>query len=232
MSDLNKNIRILICDDHAIVRSGLVKLLADQNWIYIVAEAENGEELIHKNAIYLPDLILADISMPVLSGIDAVKIIKQDYPDVKVLFLSMLFDEQYVYCAVKVGASGLVSKNIAKDELLYALREVSLGRKYFGPLYNENKVKEIVKKYDDNSNISFNTLGVKLTAREEEILKYMSLGLMSEEIAEKMNLGKRTVDKARTDIMQNFNLKSLPALISFAVRYTESKKISNVTIDF
>jgi DNA-binding NarL/FixJ family response regulator len=232
MTETNKSIRILICDDHAIVRSGLVKLLEEEDWIYTVAEAENGEDMIRKNEAYRPDLILADISMPILSGIDAVKKIKKDYPNVKVLFLSMLYDEQYVYCAIKIGALGLVSKDVSKDELLYALREVSEGREYYGPLYDNKKVKDIIRKYDDNKNISFNAVGVQLTSREEEVLKYVSQGMMSEEISKIMNLGKRTVDKVRTDIMQNFNLKSLPALISFAVRYTESKKNSNTTIVF
>jgi DNA-binding NarL/FixJ family response regulator len=232
MSELNKNIRILVCDDHAIVRGGIVKLLEEEDWIYLVAEAEDGEDLIRKNETFRPDLILDDISMPKLSGIDAVKRIKQDYPEVKALFLSMLFDEQYIYCALKVGALGLISKNVSKGELLYAIREISSGKKYFGPLYDDNKIQDILDKYDSNKNISFNTLGVKLKDREEEILKYISQGLLSEEIAEKMNLGKRTVDRTRTEIMQTYNLKSLPALISFAVRYTESKKNSNVTIDF
>ena len=232
MSDINKSTRILICDDHAIVRSGLAKLLESEDWLYLVGEAEDGEDLIRKFESCRPDMLLVDISMPVLSGIAAVKKIKETYPDVKVLFLSMLFDEQYIYCAIKVGALGLLSKNISKDELLYALKEVSSGRQYFGPLYDDKKVKDIVVKYNDNSDISLDTVGVKLTNREEEVLKYVSQGLTSEEIAEKMNLGKRTIDKIRTEFMQNYNLKSLPALISFAVRYTESKKNSNVTIDF
>ena len=232
MPDSIKNIRILICDDHALVRSGIIKLLEEERWIYIVGEAENGEDMIQKYVSLRPDLILADISMPVMSGIDAVKRIKQKYRDAIILFLSMLFDEQYVYCAIKVGALGLLSKNVSKDELLYALREVTSGRKYFGPLFNDKKILEIIKKYDSNTIISLDTAGVKMTSREEEVLKYVSEGLMSEEIGEKMNMGKRNVDKVRIEIMQKFDLKSLPALISFAIHYTENKKNSNVTIDF
>jgi DNA-binding NarL/FixJ family response regulator len=230
MQDFRNNIRILICDDHSLVRSGIIKLLEEEDWIYIVGEAENGEEMIQKYISLKPDLILADISMPILSGIDSAKRIIHNYPKAKILFLSMLFDEQYVYCAVKVGAAGLLSKNVSKDELIYAIREVSSGRKYFGPLFDDKKVKEIINKYDEN--LSNNSISVKLTDREEVILKYISQGLMSEEIAEKMNLGKRTVDNIRTNIMQNFDLKSLPALISFAIHYIEFKKNSNVTIDF
>jgi len=232
MPDSIKNIRILICDDHEIVRSGIAKLLDEERWIYIAGEAENGEEMIRKYISLRPDLILADISMPIMSGIEAVKRIKQDYPEAKILFLSMLFDEQYVYCAIKLGASGLLSKNISKDELIYALREITLGRKYFGPLYNDKKISEIIKKYDNSSNLTFDTASVKMTNREEEVLNYISQGLMTEEIGEKMNLGKRTLDKVRTSIMQKFDLKSLPALISFAIHHVENKKNSNVTIDF
>jgi DNA-binding NarL/FixJ family response regulator len=232
MPDSIKNIRVLICDDHALVRSGIIKLLEDENWIYIIGEAENGEEMIQKYISLRPDLILADISMPVMSGIDAVKRIRQDYPEANILFLSMLSDEQYIYCAVKVGAAGLLSKNVSKDELLYALREITSGGKYFGPLYNDRKIAEIIKKYDSNTATYMDTVGVNLTNREEEVLNYISQGLMSEEIGGKMNLGKRTIDKIRVGIMQKFDLKSLPALISFAIHYMENKRNSNVTIDF
>jgi two-component system, NarL family, response regulator NreC len=232
MNELNKNIRILICDDHALVRSGIIKLLKEENWIYIVGEAENGEDMIQKYISLKPDLILADISMPVLSGIDAVKRIKINYPEAKILFLSMLSDEQYIYCAIKVGAVGLLSKNVSEDELIYALREVSSGKKYFGPLFDDKKILEITKKYDGNTIFSLDTADVKLTNREEEVLKYVSQGLISEEIGEKLSLGKRTVDKVRINIMQKYDLKSLPALISFAIHYTENKKNINGTLDF
>jgi two-component system, NarL family, response regulator NreC len=230
MPDSQNNIRLLICDDHALVRSGIAKLLEEEKWIYIIGEAENGEEMIQKYISLRPDLILADISMPVMSGIDAVKRIKEDYPEAKILFLSMLFDEQYIYCAIKVGASGLLSKNVSKDELLYALREISQGKKYFGPQYNDRKISEIIKKYDSDANLNLETVGIKMTNREEEVLKYISQGLMSEEIGEKMNLGKRTIDKIRASIMQKFDIKSLPSLISFAIHYIENKKNNNITI--
>ena len=232
MANSDKNTRLLICDDHALVRSGIIKLLEDERWIYIIGQAENGEDMIRKYITFRPDLILADISMPVMSGIEAVKRIKEDYPKAKILFLSMLCDEQYVYCAIKVGASGLLSKNILKDELLYAIREIISGGQYFGPLYNDKRILDIIKKYDSNTHSTLNTVGVKMTNREEEVLNYISQGLMSEEIGEKMKLGKRTIDKVRVNIMQKFNLKSLPALISFAIHYIENKNNSNVTIDF
>jgi two-component system response regulator NreC len=231
MSDFIKDVRILICDDHAIVRSGLAKLLAEENWIYSVGEAENGEDMVRKYELFRPDLVLADISMPRMSGIEAVKIIMSKYPNAKILFLSMLFDDQYIYCAIKVGAAGLISKNISRDELIYAIKEVSLGRQYFGPLYDYKKIREIIKKYDGNDNLSFNIAYIKMTCREEEIVNYISQGLTSDEIAEKLNLGKRTVDKIRSNVMQKFDLKTLPALISFAIHYIEDKKNSNTTID-
>jgi DNA-binding NarL/FixJ family response regulator len=225
MPDTIRNIRILICDDHTLVRNGIVKLLEEEkDWIYIVGQAENGEEMIRKYEFTRPDLVLADISMPVLSGMDAAKRIILHHPEAKILFLSMLYDEQYVYSAIKVGAVGILSKSISKDELIFAIKEVLSDRKYFGPLYDDNIIKEILTKYDNDSDLPLDIVGVKITDREEEILKYVSEGLMSEEIGEKMNLGKRTIDKARIELMQKFNLKSLPALISFAIRLTENKK--------
>ena len=230
MNDTTENIRILLCDDHALVRSGIVKLMEDETWIYITGEAENGEDMIQKYISLRPDLILADISMPVMSGIDAAKRIMQDYPEAKILFLSQLFDEQYIYCAIKVGAMGLLSKNVSKDELLYGLRRVSSGGQYFGPLYDDKKISEIIDKYDSDTNLTLDTVGIRMSNREKEVLKYISQGLISEEIGEKMNLGKRTIDKVRVSIMHKFDLKSLPALISFAIHYTENRKDSTSII--
>jgi len=232
MIENDRNIRLMVCEDHAIVRSGLIKLMEDVNWICLVCEAEDGEDMIKKYEIYLPDLILADIAMPILSGIDALKLLITDYPSIKVLFLSMYSDDQYIYSAIKAGAMGYLTKNISKDELLHALKEVSLGRKYFGPLYNDKNIAALLNKYDGTKNTNPNLIGTKMTYREEKILTFVGQGLMSSEIAQKMNLGKRSVDKIRGEIMQKFELKTLPAFIRFATNYAEGKKNSNVTIDF
>jgi len=218
------NIRILICDDHALLRSGIIGLLENEPGIFIIGEAEDGNDLIAKYELLKPDLVIADISMPRLSGTDAVKELKLKYPDIKVLFLSMLQGDLYIYYAAKVGGLGLVGKNIAKGELLFAINEVNNGRYYFGPLYDEEKIKEVLKKYDNEPvGIKFNFY-IKLTETEEKILEYISDGLTSSEIAGKLSLSKRTIDDYRVNIMQKCEVKNHMSMVKFAVLYTELKK--------
>lgn len=220
------SIRILICDDHALLRSGIISLLHDEPGIFIIGEAEDGYDLIDKYELLKPDLVIADISMPRLTGTDAVKELKLKHPDIKVLFLSMLQGELYIYYAAKVGGLGLINKNIAKGELLFAIHEVYNERNYFGPLNDDDKIKKIIKKYDNQPvGIKFNP-GKELTEMEDKILEFISEGLSSIEIAGKLCLSRRTIDTHRVNIMHKFELKNSLALIRFAFLYTESKRTS------
>jgi DNA-binding NarL/FixJ family response regulator len=219
------NIRILICDDHALLRSGIIGHLENEPGIFVIGEAENGNDLIAKYELLKPDLVIADISMPGLSGTDAVKELKLKYPAIKVLFLSILQGEVYIYYTAKVGGLGLVGKNIVKGELLFAINEVYNGRYYFGPLYDEETIKEILKKYDNQPVGKKFTTNIKLTETEEKILEHISDGLSSFEIAGKLSLSKRTIDDYRVKIMQKYEVKNHISLVKFAILYTESKKI-------
>ena len=218
------NIRILICDDHALVRSGIIGLLNNKPGIFVVGEAVDGNDMIRKYEILKPDLVISDISMPGLSGTDAVKELKSKYPDIKVLFVSMFLGEVYIYFIAKVGGLGLVDKSIAQGELLFAINEVYNGRYYFGPKYNEEQIKEILKRYDHEPvGIKFN-LDKQLTEREDKILEYISEGFSNIEIAKKLCISSRTIESHRSDIMRRFELKNSLALIRFAFLYTESKR--------
>jgi|CZKP01.1.fsa_nt_gi DNA-binding NarL/FixJ family response regulator len=219
------NIRILICDDHALLRSGIIGLLDNQPGLYVIGEAENGNELIEKYDLLKPDMVITDISMPGLSGTDAVTELKLKHPGIKVLFLSIFKGEPYIYLAIKVGGLGLVGKNIAKGELLLAINEIYNGRYYFGPQYNDQRIKELIKKYDNQPvGIKFTSF-IDITEIENNILDYISEGLSSNEIAEKLSLSRRTIDTHRVDIMRKYELKNTLALIRFAFLYTESKRI-------
>jgi two-component system, NarL family, response regulator NreC len=220
------NIRILICDDHALLRSGIIGLLEKEPGIFIVGEAENGNDLIEKYELLKPDLVITDISMPDLSGTDAVKELKLKHPHIKVLFISMLQGEHYIYCAIKAGGLGLIDKSVIRGELLFAINEVYSGRYYFGPRYDEQRVQEIINKYDTKPvRIQFDS-DIVLSEIEDKILEYISEGLSSFEIAEKLHIGRRTIDTHRAEIMHKHKLKNSLALIKFAVLYTEYKKSS------
>jgi two-component system, NarL family, nitrate/nitrite response regulator NarL len=216
--------RILICDDHALIRSGIINHFVNEPGYYLVGEAVNGQDLIQKYELLKPDLIITDISMPVLSGTDAVKELKSKHPDIKALFISVLEGEAYIYLTLKVGGLGLISKDITKGELLCAINEVYHGRHYFGPRYNEDGIKRILKKYNTEPvGIIFNPER-KLTEIEEIILGHISDGMSTAEIAEIMDVSPRTIDTHRSDIIHKYDLKNTLALICFAVNYTVFKK--------
>ena len=221
-----KNLRILICDDHNLLRTGIIQKLENAPGIFVVGEAVDGNDLIKKYEILKPDFIITDISMPDLSGTDAIKKLKLTYPDIKVLFISMYQGELYIYYVLKAGGHGLVAKNIEKGELLFAINEITNGRYSFGHHINDEKLNEIIKKYDNQPiGIKINT-DIKLSKAEEKILELISDGLSSLEISEQLTISKRTVDSSRSKIMSKFEMKNNSALVKFAILYTEFRKFS------
>ncbi|MGE5411181.1 MAG: response regulator transcription factor [Clostridiales bacterium] len=216
---MNQSIRIIVADDHALFRSGIISLLDDAREIFVVGQVEDGQELVNKYFELKPDVLLSDISMPVISGTEAVKRIKETDPNVKALFLSMHEGEEYIYHCLKAGALGLISKNILRGELVYAIRAVFNGNKYFGANWTEERLEELIRKYDSSeADESFNSSG--LSEREIEILKLIGQGFTSTEIAEKTTLSKRTIDTHRVHLMQKLNVKNLPELIKYAIQFT------------
>lgn len=221
--NLIEPIRILIADDHQLFRSGISSLLDEVQDIVIVGEAENGEQTIEKYFELKPDIILLDIAMPKLNGLDALKKIKQKDKNVKVIFLSMHDSEEYIYFADKLGAKGLISKNTLKGELIFAIKTVHNDEKYFGKYYDDDRLKELRKKYKGSSSSTLDDY-VALTDKEREILKYIAQGLLSKEIGDKLGITKRTVDYHRSRIMQRLGIKTLPEFISYAVKFSISSK--------
>jgi DNA-binding NarL/FixJ family response regulator len=217
-------IRILIADDHQLFRSGINSLLDDDSDVVIIGEAETGGQLIEKYFVLQPDIMLLDISMPDMSGIDAFKTIRRKDKDAKALFLSMHDSEEYIYYTYKVGGMGLLSKNTIKGELIFAIKTVYAGNKYFGKKYDLTKLKEIENKYKQ-STVFENDEYVHLTARERKILEYISKGILSNEMAELLGLSKRAIDHSRAKLMQKLNIKSLPEFISYAVKFSMANNI-------
>ncbi len=219
-----KNITLIVADDHSLFRSGIASLLSGEPEIIIIAEAANGEELIEKYLRVEPDVLLVDIQMPVLNGTRAVAELKKQFPDIKALFLSMYDGEEYIYHCLKVGGLGLINKNIMKGELIYAIRQVYNGQKYFGRQYNDDMLNDIYNKYENlKASLSQNAL-VKFTPREEEVLKFISRGLTSSEIAAQLGVSKRTIDSHRFRLIQKLDLNSLPDLIKYAIQYEKIHK--------
>ena len=202
-----------------------MSLLNAEPDIYIVGEAADGEEMVEKFELLNPALVLADISMPKKSGIEAASEIRGLHPDAKIIFITMLTGEDVLYSAVKSGAMGLVTKGSARGELLYAIREVSEGRRYFGPLYPDEKIAELLEKFSHPENRNTSNLFDDLTLQEKSVLEYIAEGKGTSEIAEAMEVGKRAVESYRYNINKKRDLKSQHALFLLAIKYSEYKKL-------
>ena len=216
-------IRVLIADDHQLFRQGMVKLLEESKEICVVGEAADGQALIHQYYICKPDIILSDISMPVKSGIEAVKKICESEKGVKALFLSMYSGDEYVYSVLEAGGKGLLNKNAMAGEVINAIRTVVDGEPYFIG-YTEESLLKLRRKYMQASAKSNRASIETLTDKEREVLMLIGDGLSSVQISEKMFISKRTVDSHRSKILDKLNIKSLPELMKAAVEYAYSKK--------
>ena len=219
----NSKIKVLIADDHTLFRKGIIKILSDLPRVFVVGEAENGEELVKKYFEVYPDVILVDIAMPIMSGPAAInKILKRD-PKAKALFLSMHDSEEYIYKVLDCGGKGLISKNIAEGELTYALDLIFNGDRYFRGGWTKDKLEELVRHYESHE-IELTDSEGELNFREEQILKYLNDGLSSKDMAEKLNISKKTIDFYRSTLMKRFDLKTPTDLIRFAIKYFEGDK--------
>lgn len=219
----NPKIKVLIADDHTLFRKGIIKILNELLQVFVIGEAENGEELIKKYFELYPDVVLIDIAMPIMSGPAAFnKILKRD-PKAKALFLSMYDSEEYIYRVLECGGKGLISKNIVEGELTYALEAVFNGEKYFRGGWNDKKLEDLVKRFESRQ-IDFTDSDNEINFREEQILKYINDGLSSKEMAERLNISKKTIDFYRSSLMKRFDLKTPTELVRFAIKYFEDKK--------
>jgi DNA-binding NarL/FixJ family response regulator len=215
---LNPVIKILVADDHTLFRQGVIRLLSDNQNFVVVAEAENGEELYKKYFQVKPDVVLADISMPDLSGIEAFEKIKAVDKSVKVLFLSMFESEDYVYETYKSGAMGLINKNILEGELYFAIQNVYKGKKYFGSRWDELSLQKLVKDFEQSPKFA-NDSPTNYSEKEIKILDLISRGLTSKEIAEQLYLSKKSIDYYRANLMRKADVKNKSELIKFAVNF-------------
>jgi two-component system response regulator NreC len=208
-------IRILLADDHALIRSGIATLLQGANDLEVVGEASDGEEAIEKTQLLKPDVVVIDLSMPRLSGIEATKVITRRFPAVHVLVLTMHENEEYVYQILRSGASGYVLKSAGKDELSTAIRAVAKGEKFFSPRVSEIMAEGYVRRADGEAPSSRSE--VPLTKREREILALVVQGLTNQQIANMLYISPRTVDTHRTNIMQKLDIHDLANLVRFAI---------------
>ncbi len=212
---MNRIPRILLADDHAVLRSGLRLLLTSQNEFEIVGEASSGMETLSLAEQLQPDLILLDLSMPALGGLDALPTLRKLVPLARVLILTMHDDPQYLRQALKNGASGYVLKKAADAELLSAMRAVLRGEVYVHPSMTRILLEDMLP--DSQSANRENAWG-SLSEREQEALKLVALGHTSAEIAEQLKLSAKTVETYRARGMEKLGLRTRAALVRFALQ--------------
>jgi len=219
---LNTTIKILVADDHKLFRRGIVRLLEDHSNLYVISEAENGQQLIEEYFNVCPDIILVDIAMPIMSGVVAVERIKEKDPNVRALFISMFDNDEYIYKVLKCGGKGLLNKNIMEGELIYAIEQVYKNQKYFRGKPTEQDLEKLVEEFESHHKEQ-SVQELDINFREEQILKFLNLGLSSKDMADKLNLSKKTIDFYRSTLMRKFDLKSTTDLIRFSIKYFEEK---------
>ncbi len=210
-------IRILLADDHTLIRSGIATLLQSIKDFSVVGEAEDGEDAVQKTSELHPAVVVIDLSMPKLSGIEATKIIKKRYPDTNVLVLTMHENEEYVYQILKSGASGYVLKSAGRDELAAAIRAAAKGERFFSPRISQIMAEGYVKRVEGSSDAPKEL--VTLTRREREILALVAAGMTNQQIAEQLFISPRTVDTHRTNIMQKLEIHDLANLVRYAIEH-------------
>ena len=210
-------IRVLLAEDHNIVRNGIRSLLNKQADIEVVAEATDGFEVLQKLEEGIEaDLILTDINMPQLNGIALVEHLKEKQPDLKVIILSMLDHENYVMKAVNSGACGYLLKNIGEEEMMFAIRHVTSGNLYVCSELTSKIVNKLSTIPDENSKET--KITVDLSRREIEILLLIAEGFTNNEIAEKLFTSRRTVEGHRQNLLEKTGARNTATLIRFAVR--------------
>jgi DNA-binding NarL/FixJ family response regulator len=213
---MNK-IRILLADDHPMVRSGLIKLLEPFKEFIIIGEASDGEEAVAMTKKLEPDVVIIDLSMPKLSGVEATKIIRKNFPSAKVLVLTMYDNEEYVYQILKSGAGGYMLKNSGRDELAAAIRAVARGDRFFSPRVSEIVMEAYLRKSEGRDDLPMTDDDLPLTKREREILYYIADGFNNSQIGEKLFISARTVETHRTNIMQKLDIHDAANLVRFAL---------------
>jgi DNA-binding NarL/FixJ family response regulator len=207
-------IRILIADDHQLFREGLVNLISRSSEMEIIGQAENGREVIEMAAELKPEVILMDIGMPEINGIDATRIIKKNHPNIKIVALSMHSDRQYIKGMLEAGASGYLLKNSTVDQAIEAVKLVNGGKKYLSTDITEALIENYLGK-DKQSFIE----STDLTQRELEILKLYAEGKETREIAKMLYLSVKTIGTHRQNILEKLGLRNTADMVKFALKH-------------
>jgi two-component system nitrate/nitrite response regulator NarL len=201
-------IKIILVDDHPLFREGIASHLTMQDDIEIIAEAENGLQLLELLSTITPDIVMMDISMPEMNGMDALEIVNEKSPNVHIIMLSMHDDKEYILNVIRSGAAGYLLKDISGEDMVHAIHKVHQGGKYFS-----NEITEILAQENTN------TGGDILTTREQLILRLFSHGYNNKMIASKLDISVRTVETHKRNIKHKLEIDTTSGLVRFAIEH-------------
>jgi DNA-binding NarL/FixJ family response regulator len=212
---MGKKFRVILADDHILVRRGLRRILEENSNLEIAGEAGDGLELLNLLKKVGPDLVILDVSMPHLRGIEAIPEILQSRPNMKVLVLTMYKEEEYLHQAIAAGANGYLLKEDAEGELFTAIENIQRGKIYISPSLVDRSMQNWVRlrRGEDDS-----PMGESLTVRQREILKLIAEGKSNKEIGELLCISVRTVERHRANMMDKLNVRKTAELVRYALR--------------
>lgn len=208
-------IRVILAEDHAVVRAGLRALLDQSERIKVVAEAEDGNEAFNLAATLRPNVVVMDISMPNLNGIEATRRIKEKYPEIKIVILTVHANEAYIFQALSAGAEGYLVKQTAPEDLVSAVEAAAQGEAFLSPLISKSVMENYLRHSEDADDLdSLNSL----TRREREVLQLIAEGLTSKQIGKQLFVSQKTIRTHRANMMSKLDIHSTAALTLYALR--------------
>ncbi len=208
-------IKIIVADDHNLVREGIVALLQNNKEIEIVGQASDGAIAVRLAKQYNPDIVIMDLSMPTLNGLEATYQIKRDVPDVKVLILTQHDNEEYIIQIIKAGASGYILKSSVSADLMKSILQLQRGETFFSPTISRKILDDYINKIKESEG------GAKiqeLSHREREVLQLIAEGKSNQQVAQKLFISVRTVEFHRANIMHKLNLPDITSLVKYAIQ--------------
>ena len=213
-----KKIRIVLADDHDVVRLGIAALLSTVEGLEVVGQGSDGVEAVALVKKLSPDVVVLDLEMPNMSGVDATKIIKFKFPKTKILILSGFENEKYVSEILRSGAGGYIVKNAGKQELVEAIKSVADGQRFFSPSVSRIMVEGLLKKHSAELQ-KLSVIREPMTDMEMEILSFLTQGLTTEQIGERLSMSKGSVDRAFTVLKKKLDITDIVNLVQFAKDY-------------
>ena len=206
--------RIILADDHVILRHGMKSIIDGVSDLLVIGEADDGAELLKMLRTITPDLVILDIAMPKIRGLEAAAEIKATFPAIKILMLTMHKSGQYLHHALSAGVDGYLLKEDAPKEIFKAIETIRAGRKYISPLLSPELTDEMARAYQTGQ---FKIMSDPLTLREREVLKLIAEGKSNKDVADLLNIGLRTVHHHRASLMQKLKIRNTAGIVRYAI---------------